>query len=176
MQLERLNAWLGLLGHFAVLAGLLALTIEIRSTQLDIQQQAEEAVQDREFTRQLALLDPSVRASYTKALFHPDEMELDDVFGASMYLNARINSLRGYFRSYEQGIISRERWEASLTETALFLGSEFGRKWWAFTKQDYSRGASEFVEFVDAAVVNPQVIPDDRYYRELCRHLELPKC
>jgi len=178
MKLEKMTVWLGLLGQLAVLGGLVALVIEIRSNTQSIRAQELASLTDRISTRQLALMNPDIRGVYTKSLFSPNDLTVDEMLGASIYLNYRTDTAYTAFTSAQNGTLTQSDWEIFLRATPFYLGTEFGRRWWELIKGDYASnpGSAAFVESIDQMLEDSHRLPDDSFYAELCRKLGMSSC
>jgi len=178
MKLEKMHVWLGLLGQLAVLGGLVALVIEIRSNTQSIRAQELASLTDRISTRQLALMNPDIRGVYTKSLFSPNDLTVDEMLGASIYLNYRTDTAYKAFISARDGTLTQRDWENSLRDTPYYLGTEFGRRWWDLIKGDYASNPDNeaFVESIDQMLQDSSLLPDDIFYAELCKKLGMSSC
>lgn len=178
MTMEKFNGWMTLIGQFAVLAGLIALVVEIRGNTLSTRTQELASITDRVQERQLALFDPDLRRAYVKALFSPEELTVDEMLGASIYMSYRINTAYRAYVSTDTGLLLEEDWQTFLTDIPLYLGSRFGRNWWSRSKNDFRDGnrGNDFVAAIDAELERSEIQPDDEYYAELCRFLGMSDC
>jgi hypothetical protein len=178
MKLEKINVWLGLLGQLAVFGGLVALVIEIRSNTQSIRAQELASISDRLSARQLALMGPDIRGVYTKALFSPNDLTLEEMLGVSIFLNYRLGTAFDAFTSAQNGTLTQSDWETSLRDTLYYLGTEFGRNWWELEKSEFGDypGGEEFVESIDKTLNDGSGLPDDKFYAELCEKLGMSNC
>ena len=87
MNIERVNAWLGLFGNIAILVGLIALAIEINDNTVAVRAQELGAQREQGHERQLAMLDEDVRTFYVKSLYNPAELTLEELQGMTAYLS-----------------------------------------------------------------------------------------
>lgn len=177
MDLERLNGWLGLLGQLAVLGGLIALAIEIRGNTKSLRAQEIATITQQDFERQLMLLDPDVRADYTQALFDPENLTLDQVYGASMLLNYRVSTLQSVYMSVQDGVLKQADFHGYVDQAGIYLGTRFGRRWWERTKGDFvDFPGQEFVDAIERSIRETTILPDDVYYVELCKAVSQSDC
>jgi hypothetical protein len=166
MKLERVNGLLSFLGNIAILLGLIALAVEINDNTAAVRAQELGALADQDRERQLAMLDPDVRAFYVKSLYSPEELTLDELMGMTSYLSYRVGVLGRTHQAYLDGIVRPADWEVRLLDVPIFLGSPFGQLWWDSAKADYA-DIPEFVDAIDQAIATSPVVPDDEFLLDL---------
>lgn len=166
MQLERMNSWLRIGGQFAILAGLVALAIEIRGNTMALRSQELAALSDRQAARQLVMLDSEFRAIYVKSLYTPTDMTMNDLVAMNAYMSNRLSNLFNTYVAFQNGVLRASDWESRIVSAPMFLGTVFGKQYWEARKADFP-DAPEFVAAVDNALANSPLVSDDKYLIEL---------
>jgi len=105
MKLEKLNAWLTFSGNIAILAGLVALAIEIRGNTAAVRAQELGAIQEQAQARQMASLDPDFAEAYVRALYSPAEVTLEELVRLVAYVFHYISNLERTYQAYNDGIV-----------------------------------------------------------------------
>ncbi len=127
MKLDRLNTWLNLFGQLAVFAGLIALVVEIRGNSQSLRAQELATLEDRDSARQVALFSSELRDVYTKALYSPVDLTIDEMMGTGLYHSYRMATVAVVYTRVRQGTLQQSDWDSFATTLPIFLGNKFGR-------------------------------------------------
>jgi hypothetical protein len=153
MKMERLNAWLGLAGHVAVLLGLIALAVEINGNTKALHVQVMENTASRAQEGLLAVAgNVDLQTLYVKALLEPAELTPSEFWGAVLYFEERIVEVQRKYDLLKSGVLSEEEWRRALSSVPYQFGTTFGRFYWSEVKEDGFD--PDFVVAVDSAIAN----------------------
>lgn len=166
MKSNKLEAWLSFAGHIAVLLGLVALAIEIRNNTSAVRAQELGELHDQAQERRVLALSTDFPSIYVKSLYSPNELSIEEIYVFASFIHMRLDHLQRHFRAYRDGIITQEDWESELVNVPIYLGGKAGELVWSLAKADFSHDPS-FVEHVDRAVRDSDLVPDDKFYLEL---------
>lgn len=164
MNIDKLNQWLSLVANFAVLFGLLALVVEIRSNTSAIRSSEWGAIMD-----QSALLnqaDEPRNNAYMKALYSPDELSVEELRMAVNTITGRLGVLQRAYKGYQEGTVREEDWNYLVGQTPIYLGTGFGLVLWEQLKYDYE-SIPGFNEEIERALSSSSIVPDDAWFLEL---------
>ena len=143
-----MNSWLTLAANVGVLAGLILVAVQIRqNTRVTKAQMANDwYLADMEL--ELAMMGENPAASWTKAVYSPDELTHQDAAILDRYFNYGLVQLQRLHQMSEWGMAD-DRWKDRISYLRWHLGNDVGRRWWAHFKDGFP---PEFATMVDESL------------------------
>jgi hypothetical protein len=59
-------------------------------------------------------------------------------------------------------MVGADEWERRLNQVPIYWGTEFGRVWWEYARDDYV-ALPEFVRAINGALAESSIVPDDEW-------------
>lgn len=146
--MDKLNRWLTLAANLGVLAGLILVSLQIRQNTEITRAQIENDYFLADMQLELSMMGENPAASWIKAVYTPDEMTREDPAVVDRYLNYGLVQVQRLQRMNELGLASDE-WVDRVAYLRWHLGNEIGRRWWEYSKRDFS---PTFVAMVDESL------------------------
>ena len=163
MNMERLNAWLGLAGNIAVLLGLIALAVEINGNTKALHVQVMENTAALKQESNLAVAaNTDLQALYAKALLSPAELTPSEVWGAVGHFEELMERRLRKYNLLKSGVLSEEQWQSELRSLPYNFGTPFGQLLWSETKDTYD---PDFVAVIDEALAKYDDESNDQWLR-----------
>lgn len=169
MSNEKVGDWLTILANVAVLLGLVVLIVEIRANTAAVRSQEWGSISEQNLMASEADLEAS--AIYMKALYSLPDLSDSELRYYANFLTMRIGVLNRAYIAYQNGLANADDWEFLLSQVTIFLGTKSGRIVWDHLRDDYA-DISGFVNEIDRALAESDVVPDDDWYIELRRKIE----
>jgi hypothetical protein len=148
--------------NIGVIASVVFLALEIRGNTAAIQQQEIGALEDQDQNLLLARLDPELADLYITAMYSPHELSRSDLYRLTTIFSVRGSILRRTYNAYRRGIVGADEWERRLNQVPIYWGTEFGRVWWEYARDDYV-ALPEFVRAINGALAESSIVPDDEW-------------
>ncbi|NIP51550.1 MAG: hypothetical protein GWN81_06315 [Phycisphaerae bacterium] len=169
---ENLNRWLTLAANVAVLVGIIALVVEIRTNTAAVRSQEWGAILEQH--QELNLNQATIESSelYTKALYQPGELSVAEVRATVNYITSRIILLQRAYKVYQEGFASRSDWDYLVNSTPAYLGTELGQRLWPELKGEFEVRLPGMVSDIDRALSDEPIEPDDTWYLRIKSELE----
>jgi hypothetical protein len=138
MNIERLNAWLNLVGNVAILLGLVALAFEINTNTKALRLQILENSAALTQEARLAVAgNPDLQALITKSFLEPAELTPSELWGAISLMERAILDDERQYRFYKSGLLPESVWQSELRSVPYNYGTPFGRLFWSEEKGDF---------------------------------------
>ena len=149
MDWSEINGWLTLAANIGVLIGLILIATQIKqNTEITRAQVANDwFLADMQL--ELAMMGENPAASWTKAVYSPEELTQQDAAVLDRYFNYGLVQLQRLQRMNELGLAD-DRWKDRISYLRWHLGNDVGRRWWAHFKDgfppDFAATVDEILE------------------------------
>ncbi len=128
-RVERINQWLLLVSHAAIVGGLVLVAVQINQEMNVAEIQMFNEATSSRIARQMTMMGENPASIVAKSLTDPDSLTLTELRVMDAYFIAGVNEIR------RTEVLEREGLDvgsASFENLLTFLfGNEFGKNWWA---------------------------------------------
>ena len=135
MNWDRVSRWSTAVSNLAVVAGLVLVAVQIQQNTALTRAQLMNDYFLADMELELAMMGDDPALSFTKAVFHPENLTEYDAAVLDRYFNYGIVQLRR-LREMDRMGLAGEGWEAGIGYLQWHLGNEAGRRWWLQTRGD----------------------------------------
>lgn len=129
MNWDRVSRWSTAVSNLAVVAGLVLVAVQIQQNTALTQAQLMNDYFLADMQLELAMMGEDPAASFTKAVFHPEDLTEYDAAVLDRYFNYGLVQLRR-MREMDQMGLAGEGWQDGIGYLRWHLGNEAGRRWW----------------------------------------------
>lgn len=150
MNKFNLGQAVSVLANVGVLAGLLLVAIQISQSTEIAKAQLENDYYLADMQLELAMMGDSPAASWTKAVYAPDEITEQDAAVLDRYFNFGLIQAKRLRQMQQLGLAEDELLAEQVKYLEWHLGNEPGRRWWAQYRADDPH--DEIVKLVDQAL------------------------
>ena len=152
MDWTQLNTWLSLLANLGVIAGLVLVAIQIRQNTGITRAQVTNDWYMADMQLELAMMGEDPAASWTRAVFSPEDLDRSDAAVLDRYFNYGLVQIQRLQRMHELGMAD-EQWKDRIGYLQWHLGNEVGRRWWEHFRHSFP---VDFAAMVDKSLEEGQ--------------------
>ena len=152
MNIENLGIWISIVANAGVIIGLVLVALQIKQNTAITKAQIANDYHLADMELELKMMGDKPAASWTKAVYSPDELTkedraiLDRFFNFGLIQITRLEEMRKY------GLAEKDLSER-FSYLGWHLGNEAGRRWWEGIKNDLGYDP-EFAKMVDKVLAS----------------------
>ena len=170
LKLEKVNQWLVIVTNLGIIAGFILVAFQLQQTSQSLQLQASAIAESTITQTDAAFIGETLAESFVVAQLRPNELTDAQMMEVAGYLAGKLHYLTQQYRSYEQGSLYGQEWDAVKQYVAQEFNWPLGRAFWQTSKKSGGFSAAYIREINEAlAALNPSQL---NYVSELRSSLE----
>lgn len=130
MDLAELISWIGIAANVGVVAGLVLVALQLRQNARITRAQVANDWFLADMQLELAMMGENPAATWAKAVFSPDDLDLTEAAILDRYFNFGLVQIQRLQKMHALGVADAE-WMERTSYLTWHLGNEVGRRWWA---------------------------------------------